>query len=179
MSQELTLIQRTQQIIVEPVSATISVVNAGPQGPEGIKGDPGPAAGGGPLVVLMARKTDNQTGISATTDVAGLSVSFQLYTGHRYEVEGYLGNVQQLGAVGNITCSIWDAVPQQRAAALEQSVAVNQSVTLRPYLVFDATSTGPQTFKLRLATSAGTVNITCTTAQVGLLVVRDTGPAPS
>jgi hypothetical protein len=44
MSSEINVIQRTQNIIVEPSSGSVSVINAGPAGPSGPQGP-----GGGPV----------------------------------------------------------------------------------------------------------------------------------
>jgi hypothetical protein len=49
MSGEINVISRTQQIIVDPVSSTVSVINAGPPGPVGPGGGPiGPSGPQGP-----------------------------------------------------------------------------------------------------------------------------------
>lgn len=41
MSDELNVLQRTQRIVVEPTSRSVSVINAGPIGPTGPQGEPG------------------------------------------------------------------------------------------------------------------------------------------
>lgn len=41
MSDELNVLQRSQRIIVEPTSRSVSVINAGPVGPGGVQGIPG------------------------------------------------------------------------------------------------------------------------------------------
>src|SRR5215471_17865802 len=49
MSEEISVLTRTQVIIVDPISNTVNVVNAGPQGPAGTStpGPPGPAGADG------------------------------------------------------------------------------------------------------------------------------------
>lgn len=45
MSGEINVISRTQTIVVEPSSGTVSVISAGPQGPAGVGIPPGGTTG--------------------------------------------------------------------------------------------------------------------------------------
>jgi hypothetical protein len=41
MSGEINVVSRTQTIVVDPVSSSVSIINAGPAGPGGPAGTPG------------------------------------------------------------------------------------------------------------------------------------------
>lgn len=70
MSGEINVISRTQQIIVDPSSAAVSIINAGPQGPAG---PAGPA--GADTSYTSPQSINAQTGTTytlATTDLGKL-----------------------------------------------------------------------------------------------------------
>lgn len=80
MSGEINVISRTQQIIVEPVSASVSVINAGPPGPSGAAGGPpGPPGPQGPpgvpgiSVIKHGFMTASGPNFSGTEKFTGLS----------------------------------------------------------------------------------------------------------
>lgn len=82
MSGEINVIQRTQQIIVEPVSSSVAVINAGPPGPSGSGGGPvGPPGPPGPpgapsiSVIKYGFMTVSGSGFSGTEKFAGLATT--------------------------------------------------------------------------------------------------------
>ena len=72
MSHNLNVISRTQQIIVDPVSGTISIVNAGPVGPVGPGGGAtGPQGPPGPTGATGPQGPQGPTGATGATGAKG------------------------------------------------------------------------------------------------------------
>lgn len=57
MSGELNVISRTQTIFVDPVSGSVSIINAGPIGPVGLTGPTGPTGADGGLTTVLLNIT--------------------------------------------------------------------------------------------------------------------------
>lgn len=120
-----------------------------------------------------ASVTANQTGITAITDLTGLTVTVTVGTGRRIEVEGWF-QASQVTASGAITFVIAEG------ATLLQTAQLNFGVGLTPmYIKCTLTPTsGAHTYKLQAATSAGTLSLLASATQPAQIVVKDLGATP-
>lgn len=134
----------------------------------------GPAHAGDRVARVFATVAAAQTGISAMTDLTGLSVSFTSTANRLYRVSFQL-RLAQIGSAGLVTAIIADGSNAQHAA-WQGSIAAGDRLSAHlAYLV--APGAGAQTYKVRLSTSAGTVDSLAVSASPAMLLVEDIGPA--
>jgi hypothetical protein len=115
----------------------------------------------------------NQTGISAETDLTGLSVIVTVATGRRIKISS-LTWVRQ-----NISAALVTVRIKEGATSLARSqitLATNDQTPLSPFIVLSP-SAGSHTYKLTLATSANTVDLIAASGEPSLILVEDIGAA--
>jgi hypothetical protein len=119
-----------------------------------------------------ASTTTNQTGISAVTDLTGLTLTFTAVAGRRYKITGQIRAVQNTTSSNN-TLSITDGA----GTAANQSV---QSIPAGSGLMHYVTAVvvpgaGSKTYKLRLQTGAGTTDTSVGASAPGFILIEDIG----
>ena len=118
-----------------------------------------------------AEVTANQTGITAVTDLTGLSVAVTVGTSRRLRVTGFIH-------IGNVAGSSISFAIKEGATTLQDAVAnsVAGAVwTMAVHTVLTPTA-GAHTYKLTLAGSSATDMLAATTYPAFILV-EDIGPA--
>ena len=131
-----------------------------------------PRDAGGQLGYAEKTATD-QTGITALTDLTGLSVTVTVGTGRRIRVTGYL-IAQQITNTGTVELHI-----REGSTTLERSVdtvAAGSFLTCRPTLI-TSPSAGVHTYKLSLTSSAASVGTAYTGTGPAYILVEDIGAA--
>lgn len=120
-----------------------------------------------------AEVTANQTGITAETDLTGLTVTVTVNTSRRIMVSAFV-QVTRTVADGSTNLFIKEGAAhlQEADPDAETLWPVAVSVVLTP-------SAGSHTYKLALArgTGTGTVGITADTGRPNYIYVTDVGPA--
>lgn len=121
-----------------------------------------------------AEVTANQTGISSVTDLTSLSVTVTVGTSRRIQVFGFARLTQQTSN-GIITFSIRDGSSTTLSTYLFTASTGNStqgvvSAVLTP-------SSGSNTYKLSLATTAGTVDMSAGATFPAHILVCDLGPS--
>ena len=126
--------------------------------------------------INYAQATANQTSISAEADLTSLTVTFTADSTRRYKITGQI-LVQQLTSTGAATGKITDgsSVEVQRfghnAAFLANGVEVWHGTRVLSGI------SGSVTYKLRAATSAGTLSVLADTTRPNFILVEDIGAA--
>lgn len=125
-------------------------------------------------VLGYAEVTANQTGIGAVeTDLTGLSVAVTVGTGRRIRISGF-GNCQQNTSASIVSLFIYEGATRLTECVLSLGVGAWGALPISRILTPTA---GPHTYKLRLYTSAGTVNFNADAQRVGYILVEDIGKA--
>lgn len=121
-----------------------------------------------------AEKTaTNQTGISAITDLTGITVTVTVGTNRRIKVTGHCG-VQQITGAGTGEITIREAAVS--LARGYRTLATNDFATLDPVYI-STPSVGSHTYKLSMATTANTINTVYGTDNPAFILVEDIGAA--
>lgn len=121
-----------------------------------------------------AQVTANQTGITAETDLTGLTTTVTVGSSRRVRITGYVG-FQKVTNTGIAALRIKESTTQLQDTFLDNLIA-NQvgylcsSVVLTP-------SAGSHTYKLALAASTATVSMTASATAPSFILVEDIGPA--
>lgn len=104
---EINVVSKTQRIVVDPFSSSVSIINAGPQGPVGARGPIGPPGPGQPDEYVRADGTVPMTGAlvvpNASLDTHALN---RLYADGRYlgvATKYAKGQVAYAQVVANVT----------------------------------------------------------------------------
>lgn len=126
-------------------------------------------------ILGYAQVTANQTGISAVTDLTGLSVMVDIATNRFVRITGHTVTVQR-GSAGVLIARIYeDATQLQRFG--QHGSSIDQSVLIEGSVVLDSPSAGSHTYKLRLSTTAGTVDSQAAADFPAFILVEDIGPS--
>jgi hypothetical protein len=224
---EVNVTYRTQRIIVNHASQSVSVISTGPPGKDGVigvdgaPGPPGPTGPTGPAgppgagteevfvgpndpiatdptielwydtddvavmtddmrwntawgLVGKAEIVATTAGIGAIADIPGLSVTFNAVAGRDYLVKGYAMVFQQTTAgitelrLTNVANVQWQACAFSLAASAYSEFVIEKIVS--------GLAAGPQTFKLRGVTTAGTMITQNTANSPAFICVIDVGP---
>lgn len=125
----------------------------------------------GTLTGGYAQAVVNQTGISAIADLTGLTVTVTVGSGRRIRISGNVGVLQRTSAA-TADVDIFEGVTQLRRAFT--GLAINGAQTLAPSVVLTP-SAGAHTYKLRAATTAGTVETVAAATDPCWILVEDIG----
>ena len=129
-------------------------------------------------VMAYASRTSNQTGVSAVTDVTGLSVTFTANSTRYYRTTVFVSNLLQITSDGYATMSITDGSNVQKQSGTNYKVVAEGNGENPMVLVLIETGlSGSTTRKARLTTSAGTVETRAGTTNPAFIVVEDIGEA--
>jgi hypothetical protein len=128
-------------------------------------------------VVAFADKTADQTGIGAgPVDVTGLSVTWTAVSTRYYRVSVYLAPIRQRTAAGIVVPVITDGSNNVKTQA-NVSLGID-GFTSMVIADIETGLSGSTTRKLRIGTTAGTVEVLAATAGEGnYIVVEDLGEA--
>lgn len=127
-------------------------------------------------VVAVGRVTANATGISAVTDLVQTSAYAQ-QANRRYTVTAHIPQTLQQTAAGTIIANLMDSAGQVRQAARFTAVPAGQGPSIQLIYEYEpTTAVAGQYYKARISTTAGTVDVTMSGTQPGLVVVSDAGP---
>ena len=121
-----------------------------------------------------AQVTANQSGLSAITDLTGLSVTVTVAASRRVKVTGK-GNVSQAAATGTARGIIREGSTSLNDWLWADLVALDDLQALGEVVL--TPSTGSHTYKLSLQTSAGTVSLVAAADRPAFILVEDIGPA--
>ena len=132
--------------------------------------------GGAVGILGYAERTANQTGISAITDLTGLSVTVTMAAGRRIKITGK-GNVNQVTSTGTIR-----GIIREGSTSLNDWMWANQPPGTPGDLmgmgeVILTPTAGSHTYKLSLQTSAGTTNLVAASDRPAFILVEDIGAA--
>lgn len=159
-----------------PADGDASYLNAGDatEGPEFYNGTSWRKPWNMPWGVLgVATTTTAQTGISTIVDLTSLTITFTAVTGRRYKYSGQV-SVKQQTAAAIVDLVLTTTTPTTVIQTTAQMAAANQNTMT--FTGYETISAGSVTRKLRLQTSAGTVD-----AQTGNIasfyIVEDIGPS--
>jgi hypothetical protein len=125
-------------------------------------------------LITSATITTDHNGISAVTDITGLSVTWNAMAGRKYKLTAYMLVIQNTSA-GFVDIRLADS----SNVVVGQSTfnqAASAYATHSPIAILSGLS-GSVTYKARAATTAGTINIDVSSTFPGLLLVEDIGPA--
>lgn len=124
-------------------------------------------------IIGYITRTTAQTGVSGEADLTGLTVTVTVNTSRLIKVEGWIA-VQQITSASTPIMRIKESTTQLQQTNLD----INASSTGFLYgVTILSPSSGSHTYKLTLATGAGTVNTVHSSTIPGILIVTDAGPA--
>lgn len=115
--------------------------------------------------------TANQTGISTVTDLTSLTLTFTAVAGRRYKISGK-GLVQQQTLAGTAAVTIWTGATQLGGAG--GTLIATGVLTCEPVAIV-VPGAGSITYKLRLATTAGTVDLVASSTDPAFILIEDIG----
>lgn len=121
------------------------------------------------ITLGYASTSTNQTGISTVADLTSLSTTVTVPSGsRRMKITGYVPFIQQTGS-GGVKVFIYES-STQLAAWIFDAAASNGNVGQPVYI--STPSAGSHTYKLRMSTSANTVNTSVDTDQLAFILVE-------
>jgi hypothetical protein len=123
--------------------------------------------------VAYAEVTANQAGISTVVDLTSLTVTWNALANRRYLISGYVRALQNT-STGDVSCTITDGSNAVKANALQTAPAANYRM-LEPKEVVTP-GAGSVTRKLRMTTTAGTVDLSAAATAKSYIMVEDIGP---
>lgn len=116
--------------------------------------------------------TSAVTGISTEADVTGLTVTFTAEAERYYKIT-WIGRVQQQTSAGTVTARITDGSNVSKIAWVKAlSAAAVDNVML---VVLQSPGAGSVTWKARIGTSAGTVDVNASSTAPSYIIVEDMG----
>jgi hypothetical protein len=120
-----------------------------------------------------AQVTASQTGISTVVDLTGLTITVTVSSGRRIKVTGQCRMIQ------NTSTAFATFAIQEGATILNEAIWVGgptiDSMITVPVMAILQPTAGVHTYKLTLATSAGTVDLTASTVQPAFIMAEDIG----
>lgn len=125
-------------------------------------------------LIGYATTTSTQTGISSVTDLTSLSVTVTANTSRLFKITAYVVVFQQT-STGTVTLSIKESATTLGAG--QKAVVASNAAIMHVTTLVTAPSAGSHTYKLTLATSAGTVDTSSSAAQPAWIMVEDVGPS--
>lgn len=118
-----------------------------------------------------AQATANQAGITVSTDLTGLTVTFTAVAGRRYRITTHVIG-QQITAGADQSVSIYEGATELQRATISLSAAFfgtfNPTLTVSP-------SAGAHTYKLKGMTTAGTMTMHGSATYPASIIVEDIG----
>jgi len=123
-------------------------------------------------LVGQAKKTTNQSGISGETDVSGLSVALTTVAGRVYKLTA-LVRATQGSPASPVVCRITNGSNTSLGATVFTTTA-GWTLT-HNVLTYDVPGAGSTTYKVRMATSFGTVQVDASATAPAVLMVEDVG----
>ena len=125
-------------------------------------------------IVAFAQKTTDQTGISTQADVTSLSVTWTATSSRYYKITAFLAPIRQRTSGGIVVPVITDASNTTRVQA-NVTLATDDFTSICIAEIITSLS-GSITRKVRIGTTAGTVDVLSGTAGHGnYIVVEDLG----
>jgi hypothetical protein len=127
-------------------------------------------------ITAFSQKTADQTGISTTADVTNLSVTWTAVSTRYYRITVYMASIRQRTSSGIALVLITDGSNNVKTQA-NLSLTTDQ---FAPAAVADIETglSGSTTRKVRMSTTAGTVDVSAaSSAQGWYIVVEDLGQA--
>lgn len=120
-------------------------------------------------VLGYAETNTSQAGISTVADLTGLSAAVTVPAGgKRIKVTGYVPFAQQTSS-GTVKVMIWEGAAQLQAWVFDAATS-NSNTGLAEYVAVP--SAGAHTYKLRMSTSANTVNTVVAADQLAFILVE-------
>lgn len=116
--------------------------------------------------------TTSSTGYSTEADVSNITVTFDGATGRYYKVTWIARIIQQTSA-GTVTARITDSSNTSQIAWVEYLTA-GAGATINLFFIVKP-GEGSFTYKARLGTSAGTVDVNASSTAPQFLIVEDMG----
>lgn len=123
--------------------------------------------------IAIATAAASQTGISTVADLTSLTATWTAVTGRSYRVTAHVPEVQQQTSTGLIDLLITDSSNTQVARS-RLSLASTFRSPITSTVVLSGIS-GSVTYKARMLTSAGTVDVTLSSTQKAHFMVDDIG----
>lgn len=185
MSDEINVISRTQVIVVEPVSGSVSILNEGPMGPtgptgpagpQGAKGDPGAGGAASPFGIIASLRSITPSGIITTVDTDVLILPWTATAGRQYRVSVKVP-VQSSVAGDEIVVKMTDGSNNQLAVTRETAYLAGAQYPAQVWAL--VTASGSKQTKARIvrsAASTGNVQMMVGALTPGEVVVEDLGP---
>jgi hypothetical protein len=188
MSDEINVISRTQSIIVEPVSGSVSIINEGPMGPtgptgpqgiQGVKGDPGVGGAVAPWGIIAALRSITPSALITTTATDVLVLPWNATTGRQYRISIKVP-VQSSVAGDEINVVISDGSNNQQAVMRVVAVTGGMQYAAQIWALITF-ATGARQAKARIWRVSGTGNVQMMVGALtpGEIVVEDIGPVPT
>lgn len=122
----------------------------------------------------FAEATGVQTGITTSTDVTGLTVTFTAVANRRYKLTAFV-NLLQSTNTGNVQVIIADGSNNSQAIGTDTYAAGEYGTTVA-IKGSVSPAAGSTTYKVRINTSAGTVGLNQGAGYPTMFLVEDIGP---
>jgi len=112
------------------------------------------------------------TGVSTEADVGGMSVTFTARTGRYYKIS-WIGIMIQQAATGVVTARITDASNNSQIA-VNETLGAGEYTGINLYFIAKPGNVSA-TYKARIGTSAGTVDVFASATAPQFIIVEDIG----
>ncbi len=122
-------------------------------------------------VLGYAQVTANQTGISTTTDLAGLTVTVTVSSGRRIRITG-VGRLNQNTGTAQTVFAIQEGATVINLATIEAGASWTEAPVA---MAIVQPTAGVHTYKLTLATGANTVDLLASATNPAWIMVEDIG----
>lgn len=121
----------------------------------------------------LASATSSQLGVTTIVDLTSLTLTFTAPGGRRYLISGIV-RCDQASTAGRV--AVYISTSTSVIQKEEMNLQVGERATFTPWTVITP-SAGSVTYKLRLSTSAGTVDALADVAYPNQLLIMDIGPS--